>query len=93
MKFYLLFILSCIRRSRFQSNISLSIGIDKRRGCKERAKKCLLAAVFIMISGSNRNMLPDQLNQLLNDSKYSWAVFEILVFTLLLELLIIAVML
>ena len=46
-----------------------------------------------MISGSNRNMLPDQLNQLLNDSKYSWAVFGILVFTLLLELLIIAVML
>lgn len=48
---------------------------------------------FIMISGSNRNMLPDQLNQLLNDSEYSWAVFGILVFTLLLELLIIAVML
>lgn len=60
---------------------------------KKELKNACLPQFFIMISGSNRNMLPDQLNQLLNDSKYSWAVFGILVFTLLLELLIIAVML
>ena len=46
MKLFLLFILSCGhadqacgRRSHFQSNISLSIWIDKRSSCKERAKE------------------------------------------------------
>ena len=46
MKLFLLFILSCGhadqacgRRSHFQFNISLSIWIDKRSGCKERAKE------------------------------------------------------
>lgn len=52
-----------------------------------------LLQFFILISGSNRNMLPEQLNRLLSDSEYSWTVFGILVFTLLLELLIIAVVL
>ena len=44
-----------------------------------------------MLLGTNKNMLPRQLGELLTDRQYNWAVFGMILFVFLIELLIIYV--
>lgn len=50
-----------------------------------------LIQVIVMLLGTNKNMLPRQLGELLTDRQYNWAVFGMILFVFLIELLIIYV--
>lgn len=48
-----------------------------------------LVQLIVILLGSNREMLPGQLEELLNDTQYNWAIFGMVLFVFLIELLII----
>lgn len=45
--------------------------------------------MIIMLLGENRKMLPRQLNELLSEDQHNWAIFGLILFVFLLELLIV----
>lgn len=45
--------------------------------------------MIIIFLGENRKMLPDQLEKLLSDTQYNWAIFGMVLFVFLIELLIV----
>lgn len=47
--------------------------------------------MIIIFLGENRKMLPAQLEKLLSDTQYNWAIFGMVLFVFLIELLIVYV--
>lgn len=50
-----------------------------------------LIQMIIIVIGGNRKMLPNQLEKLLSDIQYNWAIFGMVLFVFLIELLIVYV--
>lgn len=50
-----------------------------------------LVQMIVIFLGENRKMLPSRLEELLSDTQYNWAIFGMVLFVFLIELLIVYV--